>query len=141
MADNPVTNAASRTFNTAPGRMIFGLMFFTMVFSLVGTELQKGQGQKPPVNPFLIIFGGTMATSLLTLISHAGEPGERVGVGLATVAFVTSTLVYGKPVWDAANKALGSKATTPLAASTPSTPSTGAIRTTAALAPTVAAGF
>lgn len=130
--------ASSRTVANAPGRMIFGLMTFTMAFSLIGGELEKNQGKPQTVNPITIIVGGTIATSLLTLISHAGEPGERLGVGLATVAFVTAALVYGKPVWDAANNAFGSKPTPRLTATTPSTPTTGVTATTAALAPAIA---
>jgi hypothetical protein len=117
--------AESRTTITAPGRLIFGLMTFTVVFSLVGEEIGQGQGRKETVNPFMIIFGGTVATSLLTLLSHAGEPGERFATGLAAVAFITSALVYGGPVWAAANKAFGSSPTTPVASTTPSTASTG----------------
>lgn len=124
---------ASRTTITAPGRLILGLMVFTITFSLVGGEIEKSGGKTPTVNPFTIIFGGTVATSLLTLISHAGEAGERFSVGLATVAFVTSALVYGKPVWDAANGAFGSHPTKPVAATTPSTPTTGTIQTATAL--------
>jgi hypothetical protein len=122
--------ASSRTTITAPGRIIFGLMIFTVTFSLVGSEIEKGNGKTPTVNPLLIIFGGTMATSLLTLLSHAGEAGEEFSVGLATVAFVTSSLVYGKPVWDAANAAFGTKPTT---AAPKTAPATGAVGTATAL--------
>jgi hypothetical protein len=125
--------ANTRTTVTAPGRLILGLMVFTITFSLIGTEIEKAQNKPASVNPFTIIFGGTVATSLLTLISHAGEAGERFSVGLATVAFITSALVYGKPVWDAANGAFGSKPTTPLATTTPSTPSTSTVQTATAL--------
>jgi hypothetical protein len=123
--------AESRTTITAPGRLIFGLMTFTVIFSLVGEEISQGQGKKETVNPFIIIFGGTVATSLLTLLSHAGEGGERFATGLALIAFLSSSLVYGKPVWDAANKAFGTTPTTPIAASTPTTPTTGLATPTA----------
>jgi hypothetical protein len=123
--------ASSRTTTTAPGRTIFGLMIFTVVFSLIGEEIGQGQGKKETVPPLLIIFGGTVATSLLTLLSHAGEAGEEFSVGVATVAFVTSALVYGKPVWDAANTAFGSKPTGGTAATTPTK---GTVATTTALA-------
>lgn len=133
--------AVSRTINTAPARMILGLMVFTMAFSLVGGELEKGQGKTPAVSPFTILFGGTVATSLLTLLTHAGEAGEKFGVGLATVAFTGSALVYGKPVWDKLNSVYGSKPTTPIGASTPTTPTTSPSATTAALAPTALGAF
>lgn len=118
--------ASSRITDTAPGRLIFGLMISTVTFTVIGGEIEKGNGTKPTVNPLLAIFGGTMATSLLILLSHAGEAGERFGTGLAVIAFATSALVYGAPVWDAANKAFGSKPTTPLSTTTPTTSTTGA---------------
>jgi hypothetical protein len=124
----------SRTTFTEPGRLIFGLMVFTVSFSLVGGEIEKGGGAKPTVNPATIIFGGTVATSLLTLISHGGEVGERVGVGLALIAFTTSALVYGKPVWDAMNKAFGSTPTKPIGITTGTTAATPTIATSTAIA-------
>lgn len=115
----------SRTVNTEPGRLIFGLMVFTVGFSVVGSEIEKNGGTTPAVNPAKIIFGGTVAMSLLTLLSHAGEAGERFSVGLATVAFLTSALVYGKPVWDAMNKAFGTTPTKSLGVTTSPAPVTG----------------
>lgn len=131
------TSSTSRTINTAPARMILGLMVFTMAFSLIGGEIEKGAGgnKKATVSPFAIIFGGTVATSLLTLLAHAGEPGEKLAVGLAAVAFTGSALVYGKPVWDRLNAQFGTSPTTPIAASTPTAPTTSPTATTAALAP------
>jgi hypothetical protein len=120
----------SRTTITAPGRLVFGLMTFTVIFSLVGGEIEGAGGKKQTVSPFMIIFGGTVATSLLVLLSHAGEAGENFATGLAAVTFITSALVYGAPVWDAANKAFGSKPTTPIASTTPTTPSEGLVGTT-----------
>ncbi len=129
--------AESRTVLTAPGRLVFGLMTFTVVFSLIGGEIEGSNGGKQTVSPFMIIFGGTVATSLLTLLTHAGEAGENFAVGLALIAFTSSTLVYGKPVWDAANKAFGSKPTTPVKGSSPTTSPTG---TALALAQTLPTG-
>lgn len=154
-------NAVSRTINTAPARMIGGLMIFTMAFSIIGQEIKSTPNKpgetgfgvvKPGVQvnalgqvdgrgPFLVIVGGTIAWSLLALLSHAGEAGEKLGVGLAAVAFTTAVLVNGKPVWDRANQAFGSTPTTPLQATTPSTRTVGAAATTEALAPTIAAGI
>jgi hypothetical protein len=116
--------AQSRTTLDAPGRLILGLMVFTMVFSLVGTELDGGKksGTSPTLSPAKIIFGGTVATSLLTLMSHAGEAGEKFATGLATITFTTSALVYGKPVWDKLNGAFGSKPTGSTTASLSSIP-------------------
>jgi hypothetical protein len=117
--------AGSNTTITAPGRLILGLMTFTIVFSLVGDEISTGQGNKPKVNPFIIIFGGTIATSLLTLISHAGDAGEEFATGLALIAFLTSSLTFGKPVWDKLNDAFGSSPTVAISGTTPTTPTTG----------------
>jgi hypothetical protein len=116
--------ADARTTISAPGRLILGLMVFTMTFSLVGGELEKSGGGTPTVSPAKIIFGGTVATSLLTLVSHAGPEGQRFATGLATVAFITSALVYGKPVWDRLNEAFGTSPTTPVGSTSPTTPAT-----------------
>lgn len=115
--------ATSRTTTDAPGRLILGLMVFTMVFSLVGGELEKAQSKSQTLSPAKIIFGGTVATSALTLLSHAGEAGEHFATGLATIAFTTAALVYGKPVWDALNKQFGSTPTGSTPTSTAITPS------------------
>lgn len=116
---------SARITNDAPGRIILGLMVFTMVFALVGTEIDGGKksGTSPTLSPGKIIFGGTVATSLLTLMSHAGEAGEKFATGLATIAFTTSALVYGKPVWDKLNGAFGSEPTGSTSTSSPTAPS------------------
>lgn len=132
--------STSRTINTAPARMILGLMVFTMVIALVGGELEKNQGSKKTIAPFDIIFGGTVATSLLTLLAHAGEPGEKLAVGLAAVAFTGSALVYGKPVWDRLNQQFGTSPTPPIGGTSPTAPTTTPTATTAAIAPAVLGG-
>lgn len=140
------------------GRTILALMTVTVIFSLIGDEISAkpkpgqtgygavapghtvnalGQAQGASINPFMIILGGTLAAGVLTLIAHAGEAGEKLGVGLALLAMLTSTLVYGKPVWDAANNAFGS---TPTAGSGATTPTTGT-STVTALAQGTAAGI
>jgi hypothetical protein len=134
--------AESRTTLSEPGRMILGLMVFTMVFAMVGAELEKNTGGPGAgASPAKIIFGGTVATSALTLLSHAGEAGEHFAVGLATIAFTTSALVYGKPVWDRLNKQFGTKptgATSAGAATTPTTPTTMATEQVVPLVATTA---
>ena len=128
--------ATSKATLTEPGRIIFGLMIATVVFSVVGEEVTG----KAKVNPFKIILGGTIATSLLILVSHAGDAGEQFGVGLSVIAFTSSALVYGAPVWKAANSAFGSKPTSSTTATTPSTPTTTPTATAAALAQTIPIG-
>jgi hypothetical protein len=129
--------ATSRTTLTEPGRLILGLMIFTMAFSLVGEVITENSGAKPTGSPFTILFGGTVATSALTLLSHAGEAGEKFAVGLATIAFSTSALVYGGPVWTRLNQAFGSKPTGSLGTTSPTTSTTAATPVTIAAEQTV----
>jgi hypothetical protein len=102
-----------RITTSAPGRMIVTLLGFTVAFSLVGEWVAPPAkpGATPQLSPFTILFGGAVAASTLILISHAGPAGETFATGLALVAFLTATLVYGKPVWDAINKTVGGKPT------------------------------
>jgi hypothetical protein len=132
-------------------RTIVGLMAFAVVFSLIGNEL-KHNGQTSNPNPAssnglseggTIVLGGTVATVLLILLSHAGSAGSQFAVGLAGVTLATSALVYGGPVWSSLGKLTGSTSTSiptvPSAASSPSAPaSTGA--KTAVATPTAKKG-
>lgn len=100
-------------------RLIFGLMAFAVGFSLLGNELKAVTQPQTGTSGVVttagkIILGGFFATSILVLVSHAGDPGRQVGVGLATVAVLSSTLINGKAVWDGANKLFGSQPTKPL---------------------------
>jgi hypothetical protein len=89
-------------------------MGITVLFSLIGNEL-KNTPSTPGADKLTtggkIILGGAVATTALTLLSHAGNAGRQFSVGLASVAMVTSTLVYGGPVWTALSKLFGSKPT------------------------------
>jgi hypothetical protein len=124
-------SSVSRSTSTNGSRTIVGLMFFATTFSLVGNEIKvvnakNGQPSSGIVTEgSRIILGGVFATALLTLLSHAGDNGRQFAVGLALVTTVSSLLVFGAPVWDAANKLFGS------------TP-TGATAATAATKPTKA---
>lgn len=102
-------------------------MAFATAFSLVGNEIRRVEGQASPIGlvtePVRIVAGGTIATVVLVLVSHAGEPGRQFGVGLATVAFLSSVLVYGGPVWSSLGNVLGTtKPTTPTGATKPTPP-------------------
>jgi hypothetical protein len=102
-------------------------MFFAMGFALVGNEINVKNSTLPGLTtePVRIALGGTIATTALVLIAQAGEAGRKFGVGLALVTFASSTLVYGKPVWQVlGNVAGGSKKVQPSTPSTPSKPST-----------------
>jgi hypothetical protein len=107
-------------------RIIFALMGFAVAFSLVGNEVKAVTTPKTGSTGVVtvagkIVLGGFFATSLLVLISHAGDPGRQIGVGLATVAALSSSLVYGGPVWGQANALFGTRPTTPLATATANT--------------------
>jgi hypothetical protein len=78
----------------------------------------------PVVRPITIMIGGGVATIILLVISHAGEPGAELATGLAVVTMVSSVLVFGKPVWDLIGS-LTSGGTTPTASTTASTPTKG----------------
>lgn len=125
------TTSSSRVFDTESGRLIGGLMFFAVGFSLAGHEIQslgKGQAKQGGLNGPTIIIGGFAATAVLTLVSHAGEGGRQFAVGLALVTTVSSLLVYGGPVWKGLSNLYGSKPTTPTAessATNPTNPTTG----------------
>lgn len=120
MADGTVSKLTS----DQGSRTVFGLMAFAVLFSLIGNEIKVAQGQsKDQLSSGVtvagrIIIGGFFATSILVLLSHAGDEGRQVATGLAAVTTLTATLVYGGPVWDSANKLFGSTPTTPLSTTT-----------------------
>lgn len=151
--------AITQTTDAPGGRTIFALMFFAVGFSLLGNEIKVAQAAKPytgdgPANPLAtgpsavaggittagrIILGGFFATTLLIMLSHAGNPGREWAVGLAGVTMVAAVFVYGGPVWSEANKLFGSTPTTPLA-STSATAPTGTTTTTHTTGTTVQTG-
>jgi hypothetical protein len=108
-------------------------MAFATAFSLAGNELKMIEGAKslssavggPITEGGRIIIGGTFATAILLMISHAGDAGRTFAVGVAAIAALSSTLVYGAPVWNALNT---------LFKSTPTKPLTGGTTPTTALA-------
>lgn len=132
--DPTPTRSTSRTSSTNGSRTVVGLMFFAVTFSLIGNEIKitngaTGPSAAPVTEGAKIILGGIIATALLTLLTHAGESGRELGVGLALVTAASSVLVFGGPVWQSANKLFGSTPTTPLggtAASKPTNPTSGA---------------
>lgn len=92
-------------------KVIAGLMMFAGLFSLVGNTIQQG-GIEPKSGKVgtdgRIIIGATVGTALLVLIAHAGEAGYKFATGLATVAAVSSMLVYSKSivVWTTLDKSV-----------------------------------
>ncbi len=151
---------ATTQITDAPGgRTVFSLMFFAIGFSLLGNEIKVAQAAKPytgdgPANPLAtgpstvgrgittsgrIILGGFFATTLLIMLSHAGNPGREWAVGLAGVTMVASVFVYGGPVWAEANKLFGSTPTTPLSSTAANQP-TGTITTAHTTGTTVQTG-
>lgn len=141
------------TITTRPDtRLILALMTFAVAFALAGKELEPSTttqsevgtpavtipGASGGVGGARIILGGFAAATLLTLLSHAGEPGRQFAVGLAVLTCVSSMLVYGQPVWAAISKlSAAGPGGTPSASTTPTTPTTptqGTVATSVALA-------
>jgi hypothetical protein len=117
-----VLSRGSRTVTRGESqRIIVGTMAFGVVFALVSSELGRARAGKTgpaptgkqPATPVTILVGGGVATILLLVISHAGDPGSELAEGLALVTALTIVLVNGKPVWDFANNLFGSTPTTP----------------------------
>lgn len=131
--------ATTNTQPTSNARTVAGLMGITVLFALLGNEIQIANGDKPAKltngldKGATIIIGGFVAAGILTATSGAGEAGRKFSVGLATVSAVTAALVYGAPVWQAVNGIVGGKATTPSGGTAGTAPTTGTA-TTAALA-------
>lgn len=94
------------------GGTIVALMFFGGLFALFGDASKKGVSIPNEIEAGAkIVVGGVVATSLLLLLSHAGEGGREAAVGLALVTFLTTTLVYGGPAWNALTGYFGSQPT------------------------------
>jgi len=125
-------STTSTTVTKTGGREVFGFMAIAVVFALVGNEIRH---TKHPValpvpgeaaasvltDSGTIIFGGFTAAAVLTLVSHAGDGGRQLAVGLAAVTMLSSVLVYGGPVWRALGAATG--ASKPSRSSSPTSPS------------------
>lgn len=99
-------------------RTIVTLMAFATGIALVGHLVDAASGAPTtrtgtsPVGDAQILLGGTAATVLLTLLSMAGEPGSKLGKGLALITLMGSTLYYGTPVFTSLDRLTGRKATT-----------------------------
>src|ERR1035437_1901914 len=106
-ASSATTTAKQRVKDTSSSRTIFGLMVFAVGFALIGNEVQI-LGKKAPGTPApstvsqagstitssgRIILGGFFATSILVLLSHAGDPGNKIAVGLAGITALSSVLL------------------------------------------------
>lgn len=109
------------------GQNIFALMAATVVFSLLGNEVEASKNKTNPVGSSgRILLGGAIAGTILIGISNMGDPGAELGQGLAIVAAATSVLVYGGPVWTLLGGLFGSTAPTSSTISTvPTTPTGG----------------
>lgn len=123
-------------------RKIMAAMIVTGLFALVGEYADPRPGASHP-NPFKVILGGSIATALLVGMAELGEPGERLGLGFATIAVISATLVYGGPVWSVISKAVSPTGkggtSTPPTNPTGLTGQTSPLQTATVLAPTVAA--
>jgi hypothetical protein len=104
-------------------RTIAALVTFASAFALVGVEVKSSKGVHH-ANPATVIIGGGVAAVILTLISHAGETGKSMAMGLAIVTFASSFLINGGPVTSAITNLTGggNRATVSAANSAPSQP-------------------
>ena len=145
-ASSATSTAKQRVEATSSSRTIFGLMVFAVGFALIGNEVQILSKKTPKAaattvgavsqagstitSSGRIILGGFFATSILVLLSHAGDPGKQFAVGLAGITALSSVLIKGGAVWGAANSAFGSTPTSPLSTASGGTSPTGATSTT-----------
>lgn len=143
---NPVDRSTTRTKATQGSGIVVGLMGFTVLFAVMGEEIAAHKTGKSGANQAStviagapkILAGGVVATSLLVLVTHAGDGGRQLAIGLALVAFLTTSLVYGGPVWDAMSNAFGSKPTGSTGSTTPTTPGTNTASSAATVATNLA---
>lgn len=123
-APAPAKSAPARSTTTVAvqgdTRLIVALVGAATGFALISHEIQQVSGTsvagapKPTSTHALstggrIILGGFAATALLALLSHAGDPGRQLAVGLAVITAATSLLVYGGPVWKALANVVGNQ--------------------------------
>lgn len=112
------SSSGSSTSRQIPNatRKVVGLMAVAVIFSLVGNELKNAEGDSSVPQKAVgtlstgakIIIGGTVATAILSFATEAGPAGQQFGVGIATIAVVTSLFVSGAPVWRAISNVVGS---------------------------------
>lgn len=119
----PQTVTVSTPTFSGDTRTIAALVTFASAFALVGVEVKASKGVHH-ANPATVIIGGGVAAVILTLISHAGEAGKSMAMGLAIVTFASSLVINGGPVAAAVTNLTGggSRGTRPAANSTPSQP-------------------
>jgi hypothetical protein len=126
-----MADSSTITSPTNSARSVAGLMGFTVVFALLGHEIDVANGGSKDKlangvsTGGVIIIGGLIAAALLTALTGAGEAGRKFAVGLAGVSAATATLVYGKPVWDGISNIVGGKPTAPLGSTGNTAPTKG----------------
>jgi hypothetical protein len=156
-------SGTTSTSSVSPdSRLIFGLMMWSVGFSLVGHEIDVKAGPTLVPNATTaatsgggalnalaqneftgttggakIVIGGFAATALLSLMAHAGDAGRTFAVGLAVISAVASTLVFGKPFWNLLDRIVGKAGPGGTASGT--TAGTGTTGTTSATPVTQAA--
>lgn len=142
-ASSSSSGSTSRQIPNAT-RKVVGLMAVAVIFSLVGNEIKNAeQGASPGQKAAgtlstgaKIIIGGTIATAILSFATEAGPAGQQFGVGIATVAVVTSLFVSGAPVWHAISNIVGNTKTTGTTGTTAGYNTTAITATTATTATT-----
>jgi len=114
-------------------RTIGALMVFSTGIAIVGHEVKVSQGKSTgKVTPVNIFLGGAIGAVILTLISHAGDAGRSLGMGLAVVTFTSSVVINGQALATGITRLTTGTtgASKAAAAGTPSTPSTPSIPST-----------
>lgn len=117
---------SSPTTISGDTRTIAALVGFSTVIGLVGHEVKVAKGQPTRIGYTEIIMGGGVAAVSLTLLSHAGDAGRSLAMGLAVITFTSSLLINGTTLAAIVTRVTAGNtgATKSAAAGTPSTPST-----------------
>jgi hypothetical protein len=93
-------------------------MAVTAIFATVGEYSRPAAHQTGPAaktsapDPFRILLGAGLATIILIGVAELGEGPSEFAWGLAVIAALTATLVYGKPTWDLISSLVGSSGKT-----------------------------
>lgn len=111
-------------------RTVVPLMSLTVLVALLGHLVDAQSpapktrtGKVPEVGDAQILLGGIAATVLLTLVSMAGDVGEKLSKGLAVTALLASIGYYGVPLFNDLDKLTGAVKPAPVK---PKTTTTGA---------------
>lgn len=109
-------------------RTIVSLMGVAMVVALIGHTAEPTASPKaldPIVGDGQIIAGTAIATVILTLLSSAGEVGEKFATGVSLIVLLSAVGVYGSPLLKAIDTTTGQVTPKGAAAAAPTAPTKG----------------